>query len=144
MRGYDRTVQAARRTANAERLTRLLKEVGGIRLMREDDRITGHSYHLYPFRVDMAHFGNRSRAEFLKALSAEGVPCGGGYGPLYREALFHGRGEVDYRRYAETCPVCEEVCQDTVWLGQQMLLGPSEDMDDIAGAIRKIQAAWTG
>ena len=40
-------------------------------------------WHLYPFRYDAAQFNGLPRDKFTKALSAEGVPCGGGYHEQY-------------------------------------------------------------
>ena len=40
------------------------------------------------------------------------------------------------------CPVTEQVCQESVWLFQNLLLGSREDMDDIVEAVAKIQRAW--
>ena len=35
-------------------------------------------------------------------------------------------------------PVCEQACEEAVWLSQQMMLGPRADMDDIFSAVSKI------
>ncbi len=144
--------QTERRTSNALRLTALLDQIPGIRTLPPDERVTRHAYHLYVFRYDSSEFGGRSRGDFLKAMGAEGVPVSAGYVPLYKEIVFQrktaGVGSwckagrhVDYSRVA--CPVCEQVCDDAVWLFQTMLLGDAADMDDIASAIEKIRAAWT-
>ena len=47
-----------------------------------------------------------------------------------------GRQRISRR---EPCPVCEKVCQETVWLYQSQLLAEKQDMEEIASAIRKIQ-----
>jgi hypothetical protein len=39
------------------------------------------------------------------------------------------------------CPANDRLCEEAVWLTQTMLLGPRQDMDDVAGAIRKIRAS---
>ena len=39
------------------------------------------------------------------------------------------------------CPANDRLCEEAVWLTQTMLLGPRQDMDDIAAAVRKIQAS---
>jgi dTDP-4-amino-4,6-dideoxygalactose transaminase len=141
--------QTERRTQNAEYLSDQLKDIAGIITFPLDPRVTRHAYHLYAFRY--SGFGGRSRDEFLAALNAEGIPSSSGYVPLYKEQLFQrkaaGQGawcragkQIDYS--AVQCPVCEEVCGDTIWLGQNMLLGSQGDMDDIADAIQKIQRAW--
>lgn len=144
--------QTERRTRNAQRLTRGLQSVQGIRTLPDDPRVTRHAYHLYIFRYTPEAFGGRSRDEFLRALNAEGIPCSAGYVPLYKEIVFQrktaGIGSwckagrtVDYG--AVHCPVCEEVCGDAVWLFQSLLLAESDDMDDIVEAVSRIQKAWS-
>lgn len=146
--------QTERRTRNAEHLTRKLAEVPGIRLLVADPRITRNAYHLFIFRYDPAAFGGRPRSELLRALQAEGVPCSGGYSPLYQAPLFEHisarkgawrniGGLPDYAAFADRCPICEKVCTDAVWLFQTMLLGDTSDMDDIAEALARIQHAWS-
>ena len=39
------------------------------------------------------------------------------------------------------CPANDRLCEEAVWLIQTMLLGPRQDMDDIANAVRKIHAS---
>jgi dTDP-4-amino-4,6-dideoxygalactose transaminase len=145
--------QIARRTASADRLTRLLNGISGISLPRHDPRITVHANHLFPFRYDAAAFGGKPITDFVAALKYEGIPCSTGYGPLYKEAVFarHASREgswcqvgrqIDYPHMH--LPVCEAVCADCVWLQQHLLLGSSDDMDDIATAIAKIARAWNG
>jgi dTDP-4-amino-4,6-dideoxygalactose transaminase len=144
--------QTARRAENANYLRALLKDMPGIRLTSDDPRVTCHANHIFPFRYDPSGFGGRTLAEFLRALNAEGVPCGSGYVPLYKERLFArvaarqgawcqaGR-QIDYPNLS--LPVCEQVCTDTVWMSQTLLLGTKADMDDIAAAIAKVRRAWT-
>ena len=144
--------QTERRTRNAQKLTELLSQIPGIRPPRPDPRVTRHAYHLYIFRYNRQAFGGRPREEFLRALSAEGVPCSAGYVPLYKERVFVNRpisndlcqrsGIKDYSNVY--CPVCERVCaEEAVWLYQNMLLGDEEDMTDIATAVAKVQRAFT-
>jgi dTDP-4-amino-4,6-dideoxygalactose transaminase len=143
--------QTQRRSANAATLTELLTNIPGITLLCTDPRVSTHAYHIYIFRYNPAGFGNRPVSEFIRALNAEGVPSSLGYVPLYKERVFQDKtaGQGAWCRagrlinYADVdCPVCEQVCQDAVWLYQTMLLGNRADMEDIAEAIRKIQAAW--
>lgn len=136
--------QAQRRWENAQILNRELAKIPGIRPMRLDPRVTMHAYHLYIFRYSPQEFG-MSRADFLRALNAEGVPCSAGYVPLYRNELFRtGRTyagtQVDYSKVC--CPVAERVCEDeAIWLFQSMLLGTPADMDEIVEAVGKVGRA---
>jgi perosamine synthetase len=143
--------QARARERNAGRLTRLLKEIPGVRPAEQYEGCTRNAYHLYMFRVDSEAFGGLSRDGFLRALRAEGIPCSGGYGPMQRDPFIRetlkGKG---YRRIfpAEVldgweernqCPENDQLCREAVWFTQTMLLGPESDMDQIADAVRKIQ-----
>ena len=144
--------QSRTREANAAYLTGLLKEIPGLTPARMYAGCTRNAYHLYMFRYDPAAFGGLSRARFLAALKAEGIPAAGGYAPLNREAFLEdtltSRG---YRRiygdrvFAEwrernQCPQNDRLCAEAIWLGQTMLLGKRSDMEQIAEAARKVRA----
>ncbi len=144
--------QTARRDANARYLDSLLTNVPGITPQRRPDQQTRGAYHLYLFRYFANGFGGRPRAEFLRALQAEGIPASGGYPvPLYHQPVFaHSNFGPLLRDYAATLsyaglrlPNVEEACAETaVWLTQNVLLAERAAMDDIARAIGRIQAAW--
>ena len=142
--------QTVRRSENAALLTSLLRDIEGIDPFEDDPRVTTHAHHLYIFRYG-ADSSGLSRDRFVEALCAEGIPCASGYRPLYGEEAFTARfadyplksayfgGKPDYSRIS--CPVTERVCaSEAVWLTQNMLLGPAEDMRDIAAAIGKVVA----
>ena len=145
--------QSRTRDENARHLTEQLDAIPGIRPARRHEGCTRNGYHLYMARYQPEEFEGLPRARFLEALRAEGVHCSGGYSPLNKEpflrATLESRG---YRRIyppevlAEweertRCPVNDRLCEEGVWFGQTMLLGPRQDMDDIAAAIRKIRAS---
>jgi dTDP-4-amino-4,6-dideoxygalactose transaminase len=145
--------QAERRSRNAAYLNERLAQIPGITPLPPDPRVTRHAYHILIFRFDSAQFGGRSRDELIKALNAEGVPVWSGYVPLYKEVVFQnktaGKGSwcqagrrIDYAAVAEQCPVCVQVCEDSIWMLQHNLLGSTKDMDDVAEAIAKVQSAW--
>lgn len=144
--------QTERRTRNAQKLTEMLSQIPGIRPPRPDPRVTRHAYHLYIFRYNKEAFAGKPREEFLKALNAEGIPCGSGYVPLYKERVFVNRPISNdlcqrsmLKDYSQVyCPVCERACaEEAVWLPQSILLGDEEDMADIATAVAKVQRAFT-
>jgi dTDP-4-amino-4,6-dideoxygalactose transaminase len=144
--------QSRTREENARHLAEQLEDVPGIRPARRYEGCTRHGYHLLMLRYDPEGFSGLGRARFLEALRAEGVPCSGGYSPLNRQALVKATLETRaYRRLyppevlaaweeRNHCPANDRLCEEAVWLGQTMLLGPRRDMDDVAAAIRKIQA----
>jgi dTDP-4-amino-4,6-dideoxygalactose transaminase len=141
--------QVARRQRSAALLDDALTDIPGIRQLAPAPRMTRRSHHLYIFRLDAAELGI-SREQFLKALEAEGVPASEGwYRPLYRNGVFanahvgppHGIRSplagmgVNYTNV--TCPVCEEVCKDAVWLPQNVLLADEPQIRRLVEAIRK-------
>ena len=143
--------QSRTREQNAAYLTRQLAEIPGIRPARMYPDATRNAYHLYMLRYDKTQFADLPRAQFLKALRAEGVPGSGGYTPLNKEPfLKHTFDSRAYRAiypdqqlaaWAERnhCPANDQLCEEAVWFTQTMLLGPRDDMDQIAEAVRKIQ-----
>lgn len=144
--------QSRTREQNARYLTSLLREIPGIATQKIYDGCTRHAYHVYKFRYLKEHFAGMPRAGFMKAMSAEGIPCGSGYGPLNRRRhLKNALASRGYRRvYPEKvlaeweernrCPMNDRLCTEAVSLSQNQLLGPRSDMDAIAEAVRKIQA----
>jgi len=141
--------QSALRDRNGRYLNDALGAIDGIEPLRRDVGETRHGYHLYIFRFRPAEPYGVSRDLFCRAVSAEGVPCSGGYAePLYRQPMFElmDFGPYDgWRRrrpdlsYADVhCPNCEAACAEAVWLSQSMLLGDEGDMDDVVRAVAKV------
>jgi perosamine synthetase len=138
------------RNENAEYLTSKIKDIPGIIPAKFYDGVTRAAYHLYPFRYKKERFNNRSREKFLSALRAEGVPCSGGYGPQYKDDLIEvalnsrnfrrsfSKERLDRYRRELDYPENDRLCDEAVWLTQNLLLAPKSDMDDIADAILKI------
>ena len=143
--------QSRRREQNAAYLSKMLGEIPGIRPARMYDGATRNAYHLYMLRYDKTQFANLPRARFLKAMHAEGVPSSGGYTPLNKEPFL--KHTFDSRAYRAVypakqlaewternhCPANDQLCEEAVWFTQTMMLGPREDLDQIAEAVRKIQ-----
>jgi len=139
-----------RRWTNGRYLTSKIKDIPGIVPHRLYDGVTRAAFHLYPFRYKKEHFNNAPREKFMAALSAEGVPCSGGYGPQYRDGLIEvalnsrnfkrsfSKARLDRYRDELHYPGNDQLCAEAVWLGQQMLLMDKEDIDDIADAIAKV------
>jgi len=138
------------RNENAHYLTSKIKDIPGIIPHKLYEQVTRAAYHLYPFRYKKEHFNNAPRSRFLAALSAEGIPCSGGYGPQYKDGLvedaLNSRGyqrlysKERLNRYRQELhyPDNDQLCQEAVWFSQRLLLATKTDMDDIADAILKI------
>jgi len=139
------------REANGRYLNKLLAEIPGVIPAKLDDRVTMNAWHLYMFRIDPEKFGI-NRSLFLKALNAERIPSGGGYGhgdwvEFVRRTYDTPAGKRVYPKpvldkweeRVRHLPQFEKVYSQTVWLQQNMLLGPKTNMEIIADAIRRIQ-----
>lgn len=144
--------QVIRRSENAAYLDAQLKGVDGITPAKLYPGTTQSAYHLYMFRYDQKQFGGLSREKFLKALTAEGVPCSPGYGKMnlsdYVTSLAANKhylkiyGENTMKEWLERnqCPQNDKLADEqAVWFTQNMLLGSRNDMDQIVEAIRKIR-----
>jgi dTDP-4-amino-4,6-dideoxygalactose transaminase len=139
--------QTATRDKNGQYLASRLSQLPGVHPQKRPAACTRHSYHLFMIRLDGATFGS-TRAAFLEALRAEGIPCSPGYGfSLHRQPLFRNKAfgpflakasaRLDYR--TAHCPNSDLICREQcVWLEQSLFLGPRSDMDDIASAFEKI------
>jgi perosamine synthetase len=145
--------QARRRSENAKYLTSLLSQIEGITPARQYEGCTRNAYHLYMLRYRSEAFAGLKREVFLKALSAEGIPASGGYSPLnsqpfVKEAV-HSRGfqrlfsaqRLKQWEESNRCPANDRLCTEAVWFTQNLLLGERRDMEQIAEAVRKIQAS---
>ena len=142
---------ADKRLENALYLDSKLIDIPGIIPYKLTEGATRSAYHLYPFRYKKEYFDDLPRERFLAALSAEGIPCSGGYGQQYFDGLVEeaisSRGykrlfsEQRLNRYREEIhhlPDNDQLTREAVWFYQNMLLADREDMDDIINAIQKV------
>ena len=141
--------QVATRERHVRLINDILGEVSCIQLPAESPRMTRRSYHMYIFRLkaDLREL----RDVIVAEVAAVGVPVSAGwYRPLYRNDVFQkahlgpahgirsplaGKG-VDYT--STNCPVCEQVCQDAIWIPQYVLLGSESDVISAARVIRHV------
>lgn len=138
------------RLENALYLDKRLNEIPGIYAAKLVEGENRSAYHMYPIRMVSKEFGGISRTKFMKALQAEGIPCGTGYGKqnydgLMEEALssrgykrLFSKKRLDQWREENYLPGNDKCAEETLTLYQSILLGTKSDMDDIADAIIKI------
>jgi dTDP-4-amino-4,6-dideoxygalactose transaminase len=139
--------QTITRDRNGRYLASRLAALSGLHPQARPAECTRHSYHLCMIRIDGREFG-APRAAVLEALGAEGIPCSAGYAfSLPRQPIFQNKAfgpylseasaSLDYSRVR--CPQSDLLCREqAIWLEQSLLLGPREDMDDIARAFEKV------
>ena len=144
------------RNKNAEYLKSKLENIPGIIPCRLYNNVTRASYHSFPFSYKKEEFKGLSRENFIKALTAEGIPNGIGYTaglhdlPYLQDAFqsknfrkIYPKKMLDFQRYVERnrCPETDKICKETnVRITQNLLLGTKSDIDDIIRAIEKIHA----
>jgi dTDP-4-amino-4,6-dideoxygalactose transaminase len=147
--------QTVVRNENAAYLRSQIKEIPGIIPYRLYNNVTRAAFHLFPFRYKKENFEGLSRAGFIKAMSAEGIPCSSGYTSTlnsmpYLSNAFQSKNYkrmyapemLDFKKFVENnqCPVNTRVCdEEAVWIFQSLLLESRSDMNDIAVAIDKVQ-----
>ncbi len=144
--------ETAVRRENADYLTAGLKQIPGILPVRlpENSRAV---WHLYAFRFDPQQLNGLTKDKFIRALNAEGIPCGGGYSEQYFDGLLDeaiaSRGykrlfsEERLKAYRDSLQELKGnklVCQTAIGMTQNILLAERGSMDHIIGAVRKIQA----
>ena len=147
--------QVTIRQRNAQRLNEGLAKIEGIEVLQKDSPSNRRSYHLYCFRFVPQVWDGVSRERFIEAVQAEGIPISPGYPhPLYKNPLFQRKGEgpkfcplscpyygkeMDYTKVV--CPNVEQVCAESLWFTQTMLLGSEADRNDMVEGIAKV---WEG
>jgi len=144
--------QSRKREANADYLSKLLLEVGGVSAKTKLAGTTRHGYHLYVFQYEPQAFAGMNKTTFLKALGAEGIPASGGYTALNKASWVehvvnargfrHVYGEQRLKKWKEqndSLPANDKMIETAVWLTQNVLLADRSEMDHIAEAIRRIK-----
>ena len=118
------------RTRNAALLRAELAGVPGLAFQAIPAQQNASSWYLLLGRIDAQRAG-RTRDEFHRALTAQGVPCTPFYPhPLYGNPLYREGG-----CRVEPCPVAEAMIQDAFWLPHRALLGDEGTTREIAAAI---------
>ena len=126
--------QLETRAANARHLSEQLAQFDIVTAPYVDERVTCHSYYLYPLRLNRDRYPELNKAEFARALQAEGIPCAEGYPhPLYAQPLF---AQYEHRR--GDCPAAERMCEEVCWVSHEIMLAQSHDLKDFVAAIAKL------
>lgn len=129
------------RYQNANLLTELLKEFEFLSPIgshtKKDSR---RAYYLYVVRYEKEKFDSILRHIFIEALKAEGIPVWYGYPkPLNSYEIFSKKiGKLSNWRKDSSCLEAQKLCEEAIWLPQNILLGGRNDIKDIVKAIEKI------
>ena len=121
-----------RRLHNVRLLAECLKNVAGLRLFENRMTEGEPAYYKLGFQFDEQAFG-LSRKRFVAAMRAEGVAMDEGF-----RALHIGRSPKRLRRSGSLAE-SERAHRGVVVLHHPILLGSTEDMQQIAAAVEKVQ-----
>jgi dTDP-4-amino-4,6-dideoxygalactose transaminase len=117
--------------AKRERAVGFLRKQG-LDILPEPAGTTRSSHHLALLR----YAGSRSKADFIAAMTAEGIPLDSGYRSLSRENALRAYTELT------PCPVGEAAEDSIVWIRQSLLMADEEDLADIVTAMVKVRQAF--
>jgi dTDP-4-amino-4,6-dideoxygalactose transaminase len=150
--------QNARRMANVRYFLDRLRGLEGLTPVQLHPQGENHSHCLVMLRYDAAQWGGLTRARFLEAINAEGVPATGGYSfgsfdnPVLRNLdlssprspfMIGRQSPIDYRGFAERCPNTVRACrEEAIWLMHNLFLGDTGHVDMIVNALGKIRGAY--
>jgi len=99
--------QSERRMKSAAIIFEGLSQIEGLSVLKQDSRITQRGFYFYIIRYDSTQWGGIHRDVFIKALQAEGIPCGVAYGcPVYKNPSY-AQGNVPHR--VMDCPNAERI-----------------------------------
>ena len=126
-----------------------LSDLPGVRLLKHDLRHTTRSFYSFIFAIDPQAFG-AGHEPVCAALRAEGIPAHAGYPPTHRDPLFNPRlsrlpvpsAFPEYFKFEQMqLPETERAAEyEAVWLPESMFRAGPEGIDNVAAALRKVQA----
>lgn len=135
-----------RRDKNALILDKLFADVKGITPQGRNPKATIISHYMYMFYYDKEAFGGLSRNDFIDCLIAEGIPSFVSF-PVISDVEFFKNNDF-YARISEYPSKTEadlsnarNIAENVVWLPHYTMLGDEQDMNEIVGAVKKIQEA---
>jgi len=143
------------RNENGAYLNEKLSTYPGITPVKLHKGATEASYYIYSMVYNPEGLDGMTRAKFLQALNAEGVPAGTGYpnDPIYAQPMiqevfksdiykkFYSEDELDFEKYKQRnhCPALIKTFDSAIWIWHGgLMLGSKADMDNIINAVDKI------
>jgi dTDP-4-amino-4,6-dideoxygalactose transaminase len=144
LKSFDR-MQAVRRQ-NAQRLHELMTDIACLEPVAVHPGVRAHGLYMFAMRYRPEHCGGLSVDHFLDHVRAEGAPIYRAFEATMSDQpvmLALMRKRPQYIRCLPT-PVADQAVRDTVYIAQFVFLGAERDMDDIAGAIKKVERSFAG
>jgi len=134
---------AARREASIAKLRDAITGLPGIRIVADQPEVTQRPLYRLSFHYDARAAHDIPLQQFLEAVRAEGVPIEAAYRPVYDNPLYADSIEsvtwYPGKLRRDRCPTADRVSfQSAFTLPHEVLLGPDEDLHDVARAMRKV------
>ena len=133
--------QCAHRQESIRLLMAGLADVPGVILPPDDKRITALSGFLFQFIWN----GTADRADFLKAICAEGIPCTAGYVLLNTMGMMTDPAfeRMTGRKYEQNTrvPAAEWLAQHSIFINNPVLLADFEVIAKVVEGIKKVATA---
>jgi dTDP-4-amino-4,6-dideoxygalactose transaminase len=131
--------QQAQRTKAAAYLDGAMSAIPGVVPVKVPDGVTAHSWYTYHWRWLGAADGGLPKADFARALQAEGIPVFAGYVPLNRNQAVIDEVLRLGGREPVPCPNAERAAADEVMVfALPILMGTTSDLDDVVAAVDKV------
>lgn len=134
--------EMARREANAQLMRKLLLDVPGVRMQKSSAPDDVRAYYFIVFLLQLEELRDGvSREQIFKALDAEGLSLGTGWGcPLYKSLAWNIPEDQFIKRDTENC---EEVMSKRLMAAMHTLfLAESWVVEKCAEALRKVLTAY--
>lgn len=145
------------RNENGAYLNEKLAAYPGVTPVKLHEGATSASYYIYAMVYNQDKMKGLPRADFIKAINAEGIPMGTGYpnDPLYSQPMlkevfdsefyrkFYTADELDFENYKQKshCPKLINTYDSSLWIWHGgLMLGSKSDMDDIINAVDKVHS----
>jgi dTDP-4-amino-4,6-dideoxygalactose transaminase len=103
--------------------------------------VRAHGMYMFAMRYKQQYCGGQPLEYFLKLVQAEGAPIYRAFTATMSDqpAIKNLMGKrPEYFRRLST-PVADQAVKEIVYIPQDVFLGTAEDMEDIAGAIKKVE-----
>lgn len=133
-----------RREENSKLLDQLCEQIDGIKPQKRTTGTNIYTHYMYMFSYDSSCFKGLSRERFIEYLIAEGIPASVCFtvmsdSKFIKEKEYSGRMVNQERIYSQSIINSKIASENVVWLHHRLLEGDKDDVQEIAGAIRKIQ-----
>ncbi len=113
--------QTERRMRSAQIIAEGLAQIEGLSVLKPDSRITQRGFYFFIIRYESSKWDGVHRDVFLKALQAEGIPCGTAYGwPVYKNPSY-ASGSVPHK--VAGCPNADRItAEEQIAMSNHLLL----------------------